>query len=76
LSAGRRALWAWALYDPFSAITGPLLWGAIVYLLEGTGALAYRAAVASLLAMLLAGAFVLAPVEECGDPLQRHMVVT
>ncbi len=48
----------------FSAITGPLLWGAIVYLLEGTGALAYRAAVASLLAMLLAGAFVLAPVEE------------
>jgi len=127
LSAGRRALWAWALYDlanttfslnvisrylplivvqdlvgpitgaalgatwaadrvlmlrlsppealgelygvygmvgRFSAITGPLLWGAIVYLLEGTGALAYRAAVASLLAMLLAGAFVLAPVEE------------
>jgi len=56
LSAGRRTR--------FSAITGPLLWGAIVYLLEGTGALAYRAAVASLLAMLLAGAFVLAPLEE------------
>jgi len=48
----------------FSAITGPLLWGAIVYFLEGTGALAYRAAVASLLAMLLGGAAVLATVEE------------
>ncbi len=48
----------------FSAITGPLLWGAIVYLLEGTGALAYRAAVASLLAMLLVGAVVLAGVDE------------
>ncbi len=48
----------------FSAITGPLIWGAIVYLLEGTGALAYRAAIASLLLMLLAGAAVLARVEE------------
>ena len=67
MSAGRRALWAWALREHdllFSAITGPLLWGAIVYLLEGTGALAYSAAVASLLAMLLAGAFLLAPLEE------------
>jgi MFS transporter, UMF1 family len=51
----------------FSAITGPLLWGAIVYLLEGTGALAYRAAVGSLLAMLLAGAAVLGSVEEPRD---------
>src|SRR6266481_5905089 len=48
----------------FSAITGPLLWGAIVYFLVGRGAMAYRAAVASLLAMLLGGAAVLAAVEE------------
>ena len=51
----------------FSAITGPLLWGAIVYLLEGTGALAYRVAVGSLLLMLLAGAAVLTRVEEPRD---------
>lgn len=48
----------------FSAITGPVLWGGIVYLLEGTGALAYRVAVGSLLLMLLAGAAVLQWVEE------------
>ncbi len=49
----------------FSAITGPLIWGAIVYLLEGrSGALAYRAAIGSLLAMLLAGAAVLTGVRE------------
>lgn len=43
----------------FAAITGPLVWGAVVYLLEGTGAFAYRAAIGSLLVMLLAGAWVL-----------------
>jgi UMF1 family MFS transporter len=43
----------------FAAITGPLVWGAIVYALEGTGALAYRVAIAALLVMLLAGAWVL-----------------
>lgn len=48
----------------FSAITGPLIWGVVVYLLEGSGALAYRAAVGSLLAMLLAGAAVLSGVDE------------
>lgn len=48
----------------FSAITGPLVWGAVVYALEGTGTLAYRTAIASLLALLLAGAGVLAGVPE------------
>ena len=48
----------------FSAISGPLIWGAVVYLLEGSGALAYRAAIGSLLGVLLAGAAVLAGVEE------------
>jgi UMF1 family MFS transporter len=43
----------------FAAITGPLVWGAIVYALEDAGALAYRVAIAALLAMLLAGAWVL-----------------
>ncbi len=43
----------------FAAITGPLVWGAIVYALEDTGAFAYRAAIASLLVMLLAGMWVL-----------------
>ncbi|MEO6026885.1 MAG: MFS transporter, partial [Candidatus Binatia bacterium] len=43
----------------FAAITGPLVWGAIVYALEDTGALAYRIAISALLAMLLAGAWVL-----------------
>jgi UMF1 family MFS transporter len=48
----------------FSAITGPLVWGGVVYALEGTGALAYRAAIGSLLVMLLAGAGVLRRVHE------------
>lgn len=57
----------------FSAITGPLIWGTIVYLLEGTGDTAYRVAVGSLLAMLLAGAAVLARVEESRpDPARLH----
>ncbi len=43
----------------FAAITGPLVWGATVYALEGTGTFAYRAALAALLVMLLAGAWVL-----------------
>jgi UMF1 family MFS transporter len=43
----------------FAAITGPLVWGAVVYALEDTGALAYRAAIGALLVMLLAGAWVL-----------------
>jgi len=48
----------------FSAITGPLVWGGVIYALEGTGVLAYRAAIVSLLAMLLAGAWVLRGVPE------------
>ena len=48
----------------FSAITGPLLWGGVVYALEGTGTLAYRAAIGMLLAMLIAGAAVLRGVRE------------
>ncbi len=48
----------------FSAITGPLLWGGVVYALEGTGTFAYRAAIAMLLGMLLAGAAVLRGVRE------------
>lgn len=48
----------------FSAITGPLIWGGIVYLLEGNGTLAYRVAIGSLLVMLLAGAAVLREVKE------------
>jgi UMF1 family MFS transporter len=48
----------------FSAISGPLIWGTVVYLLEGSGALAYRAAIGSLLVVLLAGVAVLAGVEE------------
>ena len=52
----------------FSAITGPLVWGGVVYALEGTGTLAYRAAIGSLLAMVLAGAAVLRRVRE---PLAR-----
>ena len=43
----------------FAAITGPLVWGTIVYALEDTGTLAYRVAIGALLAMLLAGAWVL-----------------
>jgi UMF1 family MFS transporter len=43
----------------FAAITGPLVWGGIVYALEGTGAFAYRVAIGALLVMLLAGAWVL-----------------
>ena len=43
----------------FAAITGPLIWGVVVYLLEDRGPIAYRAAVGSLLVMLLAGAWVL-----------------
>lgn len=43
----------------FAAITGPLVWGGVVYALEEHGALAYRAAILSLLGMLLAGAWVL-----------------
>ena len=46
----------------FSAITGPLIWGTIVYALEGTGALAYRVAVGSLLVVLVCGMIVLRPV--------------
>jgi UMF1 family MFS transporter len=48
----------------FSAITGPLVWGGVVYALEATGTLAYRAAIGSLLAMVLAGAAVLRRVRE------------
>jgi UMF1 family MFS transporter len=48
----------------FSAISGPLIWGGIVYALEGYGAVAYRAAIASLLVMVVAGAAVLAGVTE------------
>jgi UMF1 family MFS transporter len=43
----------------FAAITGPLVWGTVVYALEDHGVLAYRAAIAALLVMLLAGAWVL-----------------
>jgi UMF1 family MFS transporter len=43
----------------FAAITGPLVWGLVVYALEDTGTFAYRAAIGSLLVMLLAGAWVL-----------------
>jgi UMF1 family MFS transporter len=43
----------------FAAITGPLVWGAVVYALEDTGALAYRAAIGALLVMMLSGAWVL-----------------
>jgi len=43
----------------FAAITGPLLWGGIVYAFEDAGALAYRTAIGALLIMLLAGAGVL-----------------
>ena len=43
----------------FAAITGPLVWGGIVYAFEDAGALAYRAAIGALLIMLLAGAWVL-----------------
>lgn len=43
----------------FAAISGPLVWGLVVYALEDTGKLAYRAAIGSLLVMLLAGAWVL-----------------
>jgi UMF1 family MFS transporter len=43
----------------FAAITGPLVWGTVVYALEDTGPLAYRAAIGALLVMLLAGASVL-----------------
>jgi UMF1 family MFS transporter len=50
----------------FAAITGPLLWGTIVYVLEGTGALAYRAAIGSLLLMLALGAWVLRLVPDAG----------
>ena len=49
----------------FAAITGPLVWGVIVYALEGTGTFAYRAAIGALLIMLLAGAWVLRRVPEC-----------
>jgi UMF1 family MFS transporter len=49
----------------FAAITGPLVWGTVVYALEGTGAFAYRAAIAALRVMLLAGAWVLRRVPEC-----------
>ncbi len=52
----------------FAAITGPLLWGLVVYALEDSGALAYRAAIASLLVMVLAGAAVLAGVLEPDRP--------
>jgi UMF1 family MFS transporter len=43
----------------FAAITGPLVWGAVVYALEDRGTFAYRAAIGALLVMLLAGAWVL-----------------
>jgi MFS transporter, UMF1 family len=48
----------------FAAITGPLVWGLVVYALEDTGTFAYRAAIGSLLVMLLAGAWVLRLVPE------------
>jgi UMF1 family MFS transporter len=43
----------------FAAITGPLVWGGVVYALEDAGTIAYRAAISALLVMLLAGAWVL-----------------
>lgn len=43
----------------FAAITGPLVWAAVVYTLEDLGTLAYRAAIGALLVMLLAGMWVL-----------------
>jgi UMF1 family MFS transporter len=43
----------------FAAITGPLVWGTVVYALEDAGTFAYRAAISALLGMLLAGAWVL-----------------
>jgi UMF1 family MFS transporter len=43
----------------FAAISGPLVWGSVVYALEDRGAVAYRAAILALLVMLLAGAWVL-----------------
>jgi UMF1 family MFS transporter len=49
----------------FAAITGPLVWGGIVYAFEDAGALAYRAAIGALLVMLLAGAWVLRRVPDC-----------
>jgi UMF1 family MFS transporter len=49
----------------FAAITGPLVWGTVVYALEDYGPLAYRAAIGSLLIMLLAGWWVLRRVPEC-----------
>jgi UMF1 family MFS transporter len=52
----------------FSAITGPLIWGAVVYALADHGPVAYRAAIASLLAMLLAGAYVLRLVPDDRTP--------
>ena len=52
----------------FSAITGPLLWGAIVWALTDTGALAYRVAIGSLLAMLFSGMIVLRRVSETPGP--------
>jgi UMF1 family MFS transporter len=48
----------------FAAISGPLVWGLVVYALEDTGRFAYRAAIGSLLVMLLAGAWVLRRVPE------------
>ena len=49
----------------FAAITGPLVWGGIVYAFEDTGALAHRAAIGALLVMLLAGSWVLRRVPDC-----------
>jgi len=48
----------------FSAITGPLLWGGVVYALEGSGTFAYRVAIGVLLGMVLGGAAVLRGVRE------------
>jgi UMF1 family MFS transporter len=58
----------------FSAITGPLIWGAVVYLLQGSGTIAYQAAIASLLVMLLAGMAVLATVSEPRRAMTRDVM--
>jgi UMF1 family MFS transporter len=61
-----EAYGVYGMIGRFAAITGPLIWGGVVYALEGTGNLAYRAAAASLLVMLLAGIGVLVGVPDPG----------
>ncbi len=54
----------YGLAGRFSSIFGPLLWGAIVFVLQGWGDGRYRVAVLSLLVLLLAGAWVLQGVSD------------